>query len=210
MTADMLSTSTPSRGIVHPIPPVHPTPTPNPSNPTAQAKPQFTVSTIGVVRVPFSSVKSGRSNDMTLDINVVYDRATTTDITGNPGWALEAWGSSKKNGKKAKVSPANLNLGSAARQNFEQGGVLRFNSIPYDFDLNGQACGSTKFLCIRITKTGPGFSLKGKPNSKVLTKCSPLTCLAGENEPASTGGGGGGGHGGGAMGGGGNSGGGGK
>ncbi|XP_041460889.1 uncharacterized protein LOC121412045 [Lytechinus variegatus] len=176
MTADLLSTSSPSRGIVHPtsLPSLHPSPIP--SNQTAASEKMFVVNNIGISREVNSAVQSGRNNDMLLNLNVVHDRGTSTEVTGQPGWAVQAWGSSKKNGKKAKISPANLNLGAERQQNFDRRTPVRFNRIPYTLDLN-DGCQNVKYLCVKLSKTGPGFTLKGRPNSKALTSCTALTCM---------------------------------
>ena len=158
---DGLLFSTTSPDVVASVPPLDPN-LPQ-SHSTAAPKPIFTVRSLGVQRVPNAGFRAGQSNNVALTVTVNYDRSRTTDIA-LPGWQLDVWASSKKNGKGPKVSQSRLNLGNeASNRPFTVPSVVRFSNQNYDLNLNGQSCSkNTKYLCVKFSKTGSGFALKGK------------------------------------------------
>lgn len=122
-------------------------------------------------------VREKGTEDVTFDVVVDVDPATSSDVHGSNLWVLKVFASKSKNGGGPRVGEISQALSGAQQsQRIQNGRRLAFRDITATLDLTGVKCNNAKFLCAEIMKgSNRDFEIVGE-NDRSTVGCAKLKC----------------------------------
>lgn len=133
-----------------------------------------------------TGVVEGQRNTISLDFNVRYDRARSTNIRGLNLWKVSVWASSSSDGSGQTFSYAPQGLSNAQQNTPVTRDVpFRFSGVNFDLDLRELTCNQVPYICMKLEKgsrPSTQFDLNFRPDrTTTYQDCVMLTTCSGEN-----------------------------